>query len=145
MVKYFCLTRGTNGGYAFTFFASEALNLVIVIGQLILFDVFVGGEFFTYGTQVIAQHYMDPQDRSDPMSIIFPRVTKCSFKKYGVSGSIENVDGLCVLPLNVAHEKIFFFFFLYLAIIALITSFHLIYRAMCLMSFFRINQILAKV
>ena len=145
MVKYFNLTRGTNGGYTFTFFASEALNLVIVIGQLICFDFFVGGEFFTFGSQVLEHHFMETQDRSDPMSIVFPKVTKCSFKKYGSSGSLENVDGLCILPLNVAHEKIFLFFFVYLLMVALITSFHLIYRAACLLSFVRINQILAKV
>ena len=27
----------------------------------------------------------DPEDRVDPMSRIFPRVTKCTFKKFGLS------------------------------------------------------------
>ena len=145
MVKYFNLTRGTNRGYAFTFFASEFLNLVIVIGQLFLLNVFVGGEFLTYGVEAITHHFTEDQYRSDPMSVVFPKMTKCSFRKYGSSGSLEIIDGLCVLPLNMVNEKIFIFFVIYLGVIALITSFHLIYRAMCLMSFVRIYQILAKV
>ena len=108
-------------------------------------DFFVGGEFLTYGLQTMKQHYMEPHERSDPMSIVFPKMTKCTFHKYGSSGSLESIDGLCVLPLNVANEKIFIFLFFYLGSIALITSFHLIYRVACLMPFVRINHILAKV
>ena len=29
--------------------------------------------------------------------------------KYGPSGTIENKDGLCVLPLNIINEKIYVF------------------------------------
>ena len=58
---------------------------------------------------------------------------------------MQIIDGLCLLPLNVVNEKIFLFLFFYLAIVTLITSIHLIYRAACLFPFVRINQILAKV
>ena len=44
---------------------------------------------------------------SDPMAKVFPKVTKCSFHKYGPSGTIEIRDGLCVLPLNIINEKIY--------------------------------------
>jgi hypothetical protein len=43
------------------------------------------------------------------MSKIFPKVTKCTFHLYGPSGSIQNKDGLCVLPLNIINEKIYIF------------------------------------
>ena len=145
MVKYYRLTRGTNSGYALTFFVMEFLNLVIVLGQMFLMDFFVGGEFFTYGFEAIGHHFMEHQERSDPMSVVFPKMTKCFFRKYGVSGSLEIIDGLCVLPLNVVHEKIFLFFFIFLGVITLVTMLHLTYRAACLMSFVRINKILAKV
>ena len=32
---------------------------------------------------------LDDEERSDPMVRIFPKVTKCTFHNYGVSGSIQ--------------------------------------------------------
>jgi len=42
----------------------------------------------------------DPEDRIDPMATVFPRVTKCTFFKYGPSGSVQTHDAICVLPIN---------------------------------------------
>jgi len=39
-------------------------------------------------------------------SALFPKVSKCSFKKYGPSGDIIKDDVICLLPLNVVYEKI---------------------------------------
>ena len=49
---------------------------------------------------------MDPEERADPMNIVFPKVAKCTFHKYGPSGTIENKDGLCILALNIINEKV---------------------------------------
>ena len=46
----------------------------------------------------------DPEDRLDPMSRIFPRVTKCTFNKFGPSGSLQRRDAMCVLPVNIINE-----------------------------------------
>ena len=46
----------------------------------------------------------DPEDRTDPMARIFPRVTKCTFNKFGPSGSLMRRDALCVLPVNIVNE-----------------------------------------
>lgn len=40
---------------------------------------------------------------------VFPRVTKCTFHKFGASGTIQKHDALCVLALNILNEKIFIF------------------------------------
>ena len=36
-------------------------------------------------------------------------MAKCSFHKFGPSGTTERHDGLCVLPLNIINEKIYIF------------------------------------
>jgi hypothetical protein len=36
----------------------------------------------------------------------FNTLTKCDYQNYGQSGSVQNHGVLCVLPLNVLHEKI---------------------------------------
>ena len=49
------------------------------------------------------------EDRLDPMIYIFPRMTKCTFHKFGPSGEVEKHDALCILPLNIVNEKIYIF------------------------------------
>ena len=46
----------------------------------------------------------DPENRVDPMSRIFPRVTKCTFNKFGPTGTLMRRDALCVLPVNIINE-----------------------------------------
>ena len=49
---------------------------------------FLGGEFSSYGVNVISFVEDDPQNRADPMSRVFPRMTKCVYQKYGPSGPL---------------------------------------------------------
>ena len=46
----------------------------------------------------------DPEDRTDPMARIFPRVTKCTFNKFGPGDGLMRRDALCVLPVNIVNE-----------------------------------------
>ena len=63
----------------------------------------------TYGVRAINFLDADPEKRIDPMSVVFPRVTKCTYFKYGPSGTIQNHDAMCVLPVNIVNEKIYVF------------------------------------
>merc|ERR1719186_661999 len=47
-------------------------------------------------------------------------MTKCTFRKFGPSGSVERHDAFCLLPLNILNEKIFimlWFWFIFLAVL----------------------------
>lgn len=59
-----------------------------VAAQMFLMNRFFDGEFMTFGLDVIAHMDADQEDRLDPMIYIFPRMTKCTFYKYGVSGEV---------------------------------------------------------
>jgi len=89
---------------------------------------FLGGEFSTYGLKVLHYTELDPKEREDPMAVVFPKVSKCSFHKYGVSGTIEVHDALCVLPLNIINEKIYIFLWFWFILLASITTIFLVYR-----------------
>ena len=128
IVKYFRLNRGGHTNYALRFFACEILNFVNVILQIYFIDFFLGYEFRTYGLDVVNYAEMEPEDRQDPMHTVFPKVTKCTFHKYGPSGTVEIKDGLCVLPLNIINEKIFIFIWFWLVIVAAMTGVFLLYR-----------------
>ena len=71
---------------------------------------------------------MEPEDRIDPMSRIFPKMTKCIFHKYGGSGTIQRFDALCVLSMNIVNEKIYIFLWFWFIILAVITGMNLIVR-----------------
>jgi hypothetical protein len=66
--------------------------------------------------------------RTDPMSKVFPKIAKCTFHKYGPSGTIQNHDGLCVLPLNIINEKIYVFLWFWFVFLANLTAIQIIYR-----------------
>ena len=70
----------------------------------------------------------DPEDRVDPMSRVFPRMTKCTFYKYGGSGTLMTLDALCVLGMNILNEKIYVFLWFWFVILAGITGFNLVAR-----------------
>jgi len=122
--------RGEHRNWAIKFFLCECLNLINVVGQIILTDNFLGGEFTTYGTQVLHFPYENPENRVDPMSRIFPRMTKCIFHKYGGSGTIQRFDALCVLGMNILNEKIYIVLWFWFVILAVITAVNLVVRAM---------------
>ena len=51
-------------------------NLVIQIG---LIDRFLGGMFTIYGPMVFEISSQDPEDRDDPMNLVFPKVRHISW------------------------------------------------------------------
>merc|ERR550534_1397381 len=128
IVKYFRDNRGGHTFYFLRFITCEVLNFVNVIGQMFLMDKFLGYEFSTYGLSVLGYTNLDPKEREDPMAVVFPKVSKCSFHKYGPSGTIEVHDALCVLPLNIINEKIYIFLWFWFILLASITTIFLVYR-----------------
>ena len=75
---------------------------------------------------------MENDQRTDPMARVFPKVksfhrstvtpplqiTKCTFHKFGASGSVQKFDGICVLPLNIINEKIYVFLWFWFLLLA---------------------------
>ena len=144
---YFKKRIGTHIAYAYKFVFCEFLNLVNIIAQMYLMDSFLGGHFTTYGLQVITMSGdADLEGRFDPMTKVFPKMSKCTFHKYGPSGTVEKKDGLCVLPLNIINEKIYIFLWIWLVALAVVSGAFLVYRvAVILGSQIRVHLIASKV
>lgn len=134
IVKYFRMHRGTHSMYALRFFACEVVNFINVICQIYFIDFFLDYEFRTYGSDVLNYTGLEHEDRPDPMTKVFPKVTKCTFHKYGPSGTVVKHDGLCVLPVNIINEKIFIFIWFWLVFVAVVTGVYLIYRLFTLLA-----------
>ncbi|XP_063701212.1 innexin inx2 [Culicoides brevitarsis] len=129
LVDYFVDNLNRHNFYAFRFFICEALNFINVVGQIYFMDFFLDGEFSTYGSDVVKFTEMEPEERADPMARVFPKVTKCTFHKYGPSGSVQKFDGLCVLPLNIVNEKIYVFLWFWFISLSIVSGISLAYRA----------------
>lgn len=95
--------------------------------NIFFIDSFLGGAFLTYGTEVLKFSNMNQEQRTDPMIEVFPRVTKCTFHKFGASGTIQKLDALCVLALNILNEKIYILLWFWLIFLALMSGFSMMY------------------
>uniref|UniRef100_A0ABK8F497 Innexin n=1 Tax=Anopheles gambiae TaxID=7165 RepID=A0ABK8F497_ANOGA len=120
--------------WAYRYYVCEFLSLCNVIGQMFLMNRFFDGEFMTFGLDVITHMEADQEDRMDPMIYIFPRMTKCTFYKYGVSGEVERHDAICILPLNVVNEKIYIFLWFWFIILTILTTLTIFYRIIIIFS-----------
>ena len=80
-------------------------------------DSFFGRQFTTYGLEVLSIANTAMESRVDPMAKVFPKVTKCTFHSYRPSGTIQNHDGLCILPINIIKEKIYVFLWFWFMIL----------------------------
>ncbi|XP_061717961.1 innexin inx7-like [Cydia pomonella] len=99
--------------------AMEIVNMLQVILQVYVVNCFLNGQFLDLGPKVVGFGNWD--FIADPLETVFPKVTKCIFHKYGPSGSIQQHDALCVMALNIIHEKIYvilWFWFLFLFIVS---------------------------
>lgn len=95
---------------------------------MFLMNRFFDGAFLTFGIDVLRFLESDQEDRIDPMIYVFPRMTKCTFYKYGVSGEVERHDAVCILPLNVVNEKIYVFLWFWFLFLGVLSLFTVIYR-----------------
>ena len=148
LATYIVETRGTHCEWSLQLFFTSVLYLINVIGQIFFTDCFLGFEFAKYGvstasfleeevstslrTLVISRvfyvYVFQSSNRVDPMSRVFPRMTKCTFKKYGPSGTIQNHDAQCVLPINIINEKIYVFLWFWFCILTVITILNVLFE-----------------
>ena len=126
---------GIGGGYEDMWLLfCELANLVIVVTSLTLTNIFLGGEFWKFGTAAVQWQWLEEEERLDPLSRVFPKMTKCDFHLYGPSGTLQNVDALCVLGVNVLNEKIFLVLWFWLLLLLLVSAGQVLLRFVLLLN-----------
>lgn len=129
--------------YAFGYILCEIINMVNISGNIYITNKFLGESFLTYGIEVF-KYYQNRGYQFSPMEVIFPRLTKCNFFKYGPSGTIQNIDVMCILVQNVLNEKIYLFLWVWFFILAVLSAFALVYRIIILTQITMKTTILLK-
>ncbi|XP_065580102.1 innexin inx2-like [Artemia franciscana] len=134
LVDYLYNTRSGHKFFGLKYIICESLYFVNIVLQIVVNEWFLGGGFVTLGFRALSFLNMDPEVRTDPLYIIFPRMTKCTFKRFGPSGTIQIHDSLCLLAINIINEKIYLFFSFWFFILLVITSVYYLYRLCILLS-----------
>lgn len=134
LIKYLEKCKNSHQATFYVYCACEFLNLLNVVFQMLMMDKFLGGQFTTYGWQVLQFTEWDFNVRYDPMIKVFPRLTKCTFHRYGSSGDVQKHDAMCILPINIINEKIYIFLWFWFYFLACLTFFTLVYRMVTIAS-----------
>jgi hypothetical protein len=128
LATWFVGTLGIHNLWGVCIMLAQTLYLVNVVGQIFFTDMFLGYEFSTYGVHAASFLEQEDKERVDPMARVFPRVTKCTFHKYGPTGTIQRHDAQCILPINIINEKIYVFLWFWFILVAVLTGLDLILR-----------------
>lgn len=103
----------------------EFLNHLNLCLQIYLTNAFLGGKFYMLGSKFLNDDFTG---KMDVLDVVFPKVTKCSFYKYGQSGSIQMHDALCIMALNVVNEKIYVVLWFWFAVLMFVSVCSLVWR-----------------
>ncbi|CAG0923006.1 unnamed protein product [Notodromas monacha] len=128
VASYMARSWHTHEMYAYRYLLCEVLALVNVLGNLWFVNWFLGGAFMEYGSQVLQFSNMDPEERTDPMIMLFPRITKCTFLSVGPSGTFQKSDFLCILAANIINEKVYIFLWFWFLLLAIVTLVNICFR-----------------
>jgi len=140
-----------NNWYVIGLVGCELLNCVAVFVVWTITDSLLAGRFDEYGRYLMTylRYGMitdGPEAEAawdvNPMDSVFPKMAKCDFHRIGSSGTKEKVDVMCVLPLNVVNEKIFYFLWCWYILLATLSVANLAYRVVTYFSFPARRQVL---
>jgi len=95
---------GRYKGYGARYVVIEVASVLSVILHIVFIDSFIGGEgaFVNLGFKLLAKDTIETNVKmvGKPVDLLFPRMAKCFLKRYGPSGNFQEIDTLCMIPLN---------------------------------------------
>jgi len=104
----------------------EVLNIFNVFFQFYITDRLSDMRmFYSYGVDVIIYYLNSDLSKSHPMDNAYPKKSMCRYFNVGPSGSVENFDVVCNLPLHSVIDQVYLFiWFFYQFLIAVIMLTH---------------------
>ncbi|XP_027195701.2 innexin inx2-like [Dermatophagoides pteronyssinus] len=126
IANYIVTSFGSNDRYMWGYYFCEIIAFVNLFLQMYTLDTIFNGRYLNYGIDAIQTFWKYHNDKTksqdlNPINMIFPRMTKCEYRRYGPSGKSENIDSLCMLPMNIFNDK--FFLFIWFWIIIMLIAF----------------------
>ncbi len=113
--------------YASKYVLVEVAAALGVGGHVLFIDWLLDGSFLDLGASVVREGgggaWRDR--RNHPLEVIFPRLASCTVSRFSSNGNLQNVEALCVIPLNIINEKIYLLLWFWLLLVAVFACVHL--------------------
>jgi len=126
---YYHKLKGQSDSYYFIFQLCQLLNIAMLTLNWWATDKFLGGNFSTYGTDVINYYSLtNNSNRVDPTCNTFPTKVGCDIKTTSTSGKGVTANGFCILSQNIINEKIYLFLWFWFVFMFVISALQMIYE-----------------
>jgi hypothetical protein len=133
-----------NKSLVYKYYFCHVLCLLNLLIQIVALNIIFNYQFVTYGYVVI--RYMLNKETygllpaspnqikelqlnnlNNPMDLIFPKVTECYIEVASQAGlETANFRPLCILPLNILHDKFFLLLWFWFVILLVLTAIQII-------------------
>ena len=145
--KFISLSRHANNRYFLYFVLCELGNIAALIFNFYLIDIFLGGRFKYYGSDVVAYSNTNNMYAENPICSAFPTLTSCTVKFAGVvKGSVDVENILCILSQNIINGKIYLVIWFWMVILLIACAINTIYRiALLVVSAVRKNELVCLI
>lgn len=140
MIDYLQSCFTLNRSLVYKYYLCHILLLVNLIGQICVLNAVFNDQFVTYGIDVFYHLFIDNDtyglrgldddfaDLNSPMDFVFPKVTSCTFRTLSQAGLGEDKNEfLCILPLNILHDKFFLVLWFWFLILGMLTTLQIIF------------------
>lgn len=135
-----------NKSLVYKYYFCHVLCLLNLVLQIIALNIIFNYQFVSYGYLVVKYLFFDndtygmkaanidftlryqQKSLNSPMDLVFPKITSCHAETAATSGLTTNkMDFMCVLPLNILHDKFFLLLWFWFLILFVLTILQIIY------------------
>jgi len=114
---------------AFKLLLWQVVALILTVCQMYIMDLYLASQYLSLGTEL-----MSFEKLNEALTVVFPKVVKCSMNYHGVSGNIVSNSGMCTLPINIINEKIYLVLWMCFLSMICLSTLSLLYQSLFLIS-----------
>lgn len=130
----------------YKYYLCHVIMFINLIVQITVLNAIFNNQFVTYGIDAFYYSFIDSDiyglrdmhgksttELNSPMDFVFPKITKCSMEVLSEAGNrLDQYSFMCVLPLNIVHDKFFLVLWFWFLILTVLTVAQLIFDTLCI-------------
>lgn len=136
-VGFFIAALGFNNSFACKYLLFKLFSIISPFAQAFILVGFIGPRYLTYGLDVVIYLTSFDDPWPHPMDVLFPKMAKCLYRKFGLGGDPETQSAQCQLPMNNINQWMFFVYWWWIVILMALNLFSLLTIMKSLIPYFR--------